>query len=70
MAKKTNPQVRVKVAGGLNPKSKQLDGQPLHEDGATYQPGEEFVCDADRAEALGSLVSIIGPVEVPTEPAK
>ncbi|MDR3405123.1 MAG: hypothetical protein P4L99_21695 [Chthoniobacter sp.] len=65
----TGPQVRVKVTGGVNPKTKELDGQPLHEDGVTYQPGEEFVLDADRADALGDLVEILGPVEAPAAPA-
>lgn len=60
------PKVKVRVAGGPNPKNpKEIDGQPLLEDGVSYQPGQEFVTTAERAEALGESVVILGPVEAP-----
>lgn len=62
--KKSNgPQLRARVKGGKNPKTQQVDGQPLLEDGEIYDPGTELVLDADRAEALTHIVDIIGPVD-------
>ncbi len=60
--KAAGPQVIVKVKGGIDPKSKALNGQPIAEDGVLYQPGDQFTIDADRADALSHVVDLVGPV--------
>ena len=63
MAKKQGNQVKVRVKGGKDPRNpKEILGQPLLEDGVTYQPGEEFVTDEERAAALGDSVDIVAKV--------
>lgn len=69
MAKTPVKQVRVRVKGGVNPKSREVEGQPLFEDGAIHQPGSEFIISAERAEALGDHVIVLGEIAAPAAPA-
>ncbi len=56
--------VRVKVKGGKNAKTMEVEGQPLYHDGKIHHPGEEFVTTAYEAAAL-THCEILGPVEEP-----